>query len=149
MGNYLYNGLPLQDINTVWTDKETYPYAVITEIEPDVYALYIATNYGYGDDLESNGRLCFELHDYIRYIFDVVAGAWTNPVGPYSKVTFIIKRSDGGNLSALLWANLDIEYDGTLYLATSDPIPVNPATTLDPTALLMCWQVGNRIRGGA
>lgn len=31
----------------------------------------------------------------------------------------------------------------------SDPIPVNPAPTLDPTALLMGWQVGNRIRGKA
>ena len=30
MANFLYNGVELPDINTVWTDKETYPYATIT-----------------------------------------------------------------------------------------------------------------------
>ena len=32
MANMLYNGVELPDINTVWTDKETYPYAAMTAI---------------------------------------------------------------------------------------------------------------------
>lgn len=39
MANYLYNGVELPDINECWTDKETYPYAVITKIDYSQYGV--------------------------------------------------------------------------------------------------------------
>ena len=33
MANFLYNGVELPDINTVWTDKTAYPYAIITSFD--------------------------------------------------------------------------------------------------------------------
>lgn len=69
------------------------------------------------------------------------AGLWYPPGGFGSVVeiladgTYFIRR----------YVDTNLKYTESLYLpnAASDPIPVNPAPTLDPTALLMGWQVGN------
>lgn len=49
-----------------------------------------------------------------------------------------------GIVNYLIWSNHDIfNEDGTLYLAASDPIPVNPP---NPTAMMMGYMVGQAIR---
>ena len=134
MSNYLYNGVELPDINTVWTDKTTYPYAVLFRYVSGAYCLKIATQ-------------------------PITVGLEGNAVNPQYTCRNGETWSENSTvtlLGSIFWANHDVYYSdsleevgGTLYLAASDPIPVNPAPTLDPTALLMGWQVGNRIRGGA
>lgn len=72
--------------------------------------------------------------------------------GEFSAFDELVLKDDSTfvSLKNIVWTDTDLyRPDGTLYLAASAPIPVNPAPTLDPTALLMGWQVGNRIRGGA
>ena len=147
MANYLYNGVELPDIEPRWElvgGKNERPYATIYRAEnaigeivttlcfsslPFVYdGLEMSTGYGYYDTdalLSSGGPW------------------WGGGLGDRFGTRKI-------NPDDYIWSSYDIlNEDGTVYLATSSPIPVNPAPTLDPTALLMCWQVGNRIRGGA
>lgn len=135
MANYLYNGVELPALPE-W-DKETYPYAVIW--------IAFVTNAIYLDilkefDFSSAGILHTTKEDSL---FALCSGdSWSE---------FKASTSDSQIVgSQIKWTNTDIlNEDGSVYLAASDPIPVNPAPTLDPTSLLMGWQVGNRIRGNA
>lgn len=133
-----YNGVLLPDINTVWTDKETYPYAVI------YYAsgytnLYLSTAPTYMDDSRSNlliaqlpskfdlYRIGSEGEDWAVYRTDREAG-----IGGI--VTL------GSSTNGLKWANHDIDLssDNSVLLPASDPVPVedweNPdvSASLDP-----------------
>lgn len=129
--NYLYNGIELPDI-----PDHTYPY------------LYIGYNGTYWYFYCTPTEVKVSMDGYAIFVtakrYIARDGEWVE--GNYVGSTKII------------WSNTDVYYSdsveevgGTLYLSASDPIPVNPAPTLDPTALLMCWQVGNRTRqrGGA
>ena len=154
MANYLYNGVPQPDINTVWVDKVTYPHAVMTTNSRDntVYYLWLISKQTsiYGESgnevwgVQEGNASCAIYRSRAQ-------GAWeaANVFG-----SGVNTRDDFGGyyISGYtpVWSNHDIlNEDGSVYLSASEPIPVNPAPTLDPTALLMGWQVGNRIRGGA
>lgn len=143
MANYLYNGVELPDINTVWTDKETYPYAhIIYYANYDIYTIrYHKGLISYTAYYESTGTpALIGIGSYFAY--DAKDNSW--------EFYRNIEDADAAVLSksSLVWSSRDILNidDGSVYLAASDPIPVNPAPTLDPTALLMGWQGGNRIR---
>lgn len=140
MANYLYNGVELPALPE-W-DKSAYPYALIlyTPIFGIAqWTLYVGSEIIYRQ-VTSGYQVGFS-----------TCKTWTTSGKVWSarddnaEETYIVSVGS----SSLKWANFDVlNDDGSVYLAASDPIPVNPAPTLDPTALLMGWQVGNRIRHG-
>ena len=153
MSYCFYGEALLPNINTVWTDKSVYPYALIRSTingdsgYPVLATLIVSTTPLYFDASTNSGSYrAVVAGSAIRYQFDS-SGEWEY----IGETAYEIDEEVCTNFaSALGWTNTDIlNTDGTVYLAASDPIPVNPAPTLDPTALLMGWQVGNRIRGGA
>lgn len=164
MSNYLYNGIELPALPE-W-DKVKYPFAYIWAVGwtypndyIDYYKLDVCSSpihYGTVDETlsayvesgtESAMYNCPQTDGEFKaweYHSEVVASQ-TAKVYPF-------------------WTNHNVinDTDGSVYFAESNainaetgeeidysPIPVNPAPTLYPTALLMGWQVGNRIRGGA
>lgn len=149
MANYLYNGVELPALPE-W-DKTVYPYACIsyTITHSRFYRIFIGTGPIYRSD--TDGSYDFGLLLQKSYALNSDSTAWAETsitVGEH----WIANINNEWNGKFPVWTNADIiKSDGSVYLAASDPIPVNPAPTLDPTALLMCWQVGNRIRqrGGA
>lgn len=140
--NYLYNGVELPALPE-W-DREMYPYAVISDFglnyPPCLYVLSADAYYELNNDnlwLTTSAGLQWK----------VVDGKWSAfGENPGNTISVLINDPSWFSNHELIWTNFNAEYNGTLYLAASDPIPVNPAPTLDPTALLMGWQVGNRIR---
>lgn len=147
MANYLYNGIELPQLPE-W-DTEIYPYAVIVRFTSAYMLAFLATPIRVQHDGSTTNRFGGVAH--IAYK-SLEGEEWVELENSTATIPVWVK-----------WANYDVYYyydstdilypelAGVVYLAASDPIPVNPATTLDPTALLMCWQVGNRIRqrGGA
>ena len=130
---YLYNGVRLPDINAVWTDKETYPYAYITHLK-------------YVDETDSLDAVLLYLSDTAAYSFSLVDGVYMIPTG--SKVqtyhfidqeivlgeesestetyTAIHQMFDESNGYSAVWASADIkgESDEIVYFAASEPVPV-------------------------
>lgn len=148
MANYLYNGVELPALPE-W-DRETYPYATI----------------GYDD----NNRVILELHTSLLYFSKTYSGIGygNGGVSPYENCVNrwyslsadgtewvhggdydidVTDQSTDHMFVSAIWSNADIANrdDNSVYLSATDPIPVNPAPSLDPTALLMGWQVGNKI----
>ena len=136
MANMLYNGVELPDIDTVWTDKETYPYAYIGYSPSlNVYTLMCSSNPAFykmrtttiGGDWFVNGTL------YASGLGNSTAGWVVSSQGVVSNTT---DSYDSKNFEAgyqIIWANYDVyrwtddnlaENDGSLYLAASDPVPV-------------------------
>lgn len=137
--NYLYNGIELPDINEVWTDKETYPYALIRwSTEDDYYLLTVSANKAhYGPIVD--WLFCSNLVPYVQYkhlehwedkrVISESTGIWPKDKMP------------------VVWSNYDVlNRDGTVYLKASEPIPVG-GTPIDPTSMLMGWLVGRQIAG--
>ena len=149
--NYLYNGVELP-VLPEW-DRETYPYAMIvyypynTEI-----SRYYLTVFSHAPSYFSENMSGFRINNSVpwkvqKYASDGSAKwNWRYDDERGESTYNHILCNIGGNTSTLVWANVDFTIGSTIYLAASDPIPVNPAPTLDPTSLLMGWQVGNRIR---
>lgn len=146
MANYLYRGISAPPLPEA-VIKE-YPYVYMLRFL-DTAAFFSTSPIYYktsvGGSSSSSGVILY---------YKLIDGEWQ-----------FIEEDDGFACYTSSWANHDIisDDDGTVYISASyptdaetgeeitiyDPIPVNPAPTLDPTALLMGWQVGNRIRGGA
>ena len=133
MANYLYNGVELPDINEVWTDKETYPYACISYVS-EMYYLAISSCTWIWD------------HSYETLSNAIAGSAKVYAIGSSeTEWTFGAEATfdDTGNGHSLLdnpiWTNHDIlNADGTVYLAASDPVPVEePTSTFDQQSFLM------------
>lgn len=134
---FLYNGVRLPDIDSVWTDKETYPYAMIWR-----YRFPDGSQYPYADDktrvyfsnlpfgtrkgYTADGRVMYNPHE--EAILHLVSRF------PYGEVDWAVgtevNRLGAGSYYQddviFIWSNYDIidENNGTLYLAASEPIPV-------------------------
>ena len=118
---YLYNGVRLPALPE-W-DRERYPYAVITlNKASNKYELYLfAENAYYFDStyVYFGGSSSGEPVPAIIY-------TGTPEQGWYSQ-----SEVDNANVcvswqvvSKLIWSNIDLEYEGTMYLAASTPIPI-------------------------
>ena len=138
---YLYNSVELPELPE-W-DKTVYPYAVITmDVDSDVsYWLYVfaenaccfegITGTLFFGGQSSNPAPCIRwLCDYqqspIPSIPDPGYG-WRYRQEFNNQNVFVDKYNNPNEpkyADTLLWSNFDIEYDGTLYLAASEPIPV-------------------------
>ena len=166
MSKYLYNGVELPDINEVWTDKETYPYACLSVVDAAKIAepQYAGCLYGelhLTSDRFIRSSLSFSVEPCYCARWVIATGAlasdsgvpdgqWVLDYEEYDEYGFTIDdySLEGGNT----WSNHDIlNTDGTTYLAASDPIPVGgepekPTTfTPDPISMTLGWLVGRRI----
>ena len=109
MGKFLYGGVLLPDIDTVWTDKVTYPYAMIyaTETEAILHISQVPFVYRDPNVTLSSGAGC------PRYIANsdewVDHGEGSGCTGPGAKWTSHDILDTSGN---------------SIYLAESEPVPV-------------------------
>ena len=137
---YLYNGVQLPDINTVWTDKETYPYAVVIVEDGEsidvtfagstiATVVFASSRPEYNADknrIICNTPILMSYYTDDNTIADVAADAglnyglneWGTPIAAYQLYSPV---EDGKQY----WTSYDIlNTDGTVYLAASDPVPV-------------------------
>lgn len=121
----LYNGVELPNIDTVWTDKTTYPYVIISSKNGEIQSLYTSTV-----DFYSNGSyICASGKG--RYVeFKLNNDIW-DEYGPttVSSGFQLFRIKDG--FAQPFWANFDIYYDDTVYLAASAPVPSGGFTITD------------------
>lgn len=114
---YLYNGVELPDINEVWTDKETYPYAFIRkDTTENEYSLFLAesaptgADYGY---VQMSG-----LRSDLSFSQLASGGTW----GAAYSVGGTVGNAEEW---PIFWTSHDIPAeDGSLLLAASEPVPV-------------------------
>ena len=144
---YLYNGVQLPDINTVWTDKETYPYAMLCLANNLIPGLVITTfpfKYNYDSQTEStNPQFAPQVYDTGGYASATYLYAENEEMVEMIKQTFgvsvkvneytlVTERTYADDLGGVqfggvpFWSSFNIPYkDGTtIYLAASDPVPV-------------------------
>lgn len=124
MANYLYNGVELPDINTVWTDKTTYPYAMIARANSGKYQLrvsnapfyYEETSYGTAEAGSSGTQLISSVS-----VDPVADGVWGALTQSYGADTVLLYSTP------FLWANHDVVYKDTdnVYQAATDPVLVD------------------------
>lgn len=127
--NYLYSGVPLPDIYSVYTPE-------VQELNP--FAVIVRNN--------STG-------DYFLMADDetFTANSDGDTVRPFPGVAYALENeewvSSAGRINCkAIWANHNIlNEDGTLYLAASDPVPVQPYTP-NHAAMSMGFQLGAAIR---
>lgn len=153
---FLYNGVELPDINEVW-DKEKYPYAIMAKnpiIDIPTFFYQVLLHSGEyivdGDTMVSKtagkvSGVCIvvrtpELDKYLDehgiefetllYLLGATeAGRWFVAIEEYD-----VKIGDLYSDLSIVWANHDIfNADGTVYLAASEPIPVNTTKILSKT----------------
>lgn len=127
---YSYNGVVLPEINSVWTDKETYPYAVMKRnvlsdgsIKYNLRLLDIKPIH-IGNDVVCcywpSGMFLYGTWDLYP---DVNGWSGLNGIEVGGPLT---SQLTNGKEEKLLWANTDIlSDDGTIYLSASEPIPIN------------------------
>lgn len=118
---FLYNGVQLPPL-PAW-DKEAYPYAVINYYKiTGEYTIYFAAPNAY----------CYEnTFVYFGGSSDGEHVAAVQYTGTLEQGWYDYQEVENFNVclnwkvtSWAIWSNTDLEYDGTLYLAASDPIPV-------------------------
>ena len=125
MINYLYNGIELPDIHTVWIDEESYPYACIARRRTSANGSYqylylssvpfIVTNdYGYGIGIIQDNDTTI-----MRYLTYPGSSGWEE-IG-----TFTPPTEDTTTQMLVEWSSHNIYDDEqTLYIAASDPVQV-------------------------
>lgn len=135
---YIYNGVELPDVCAKCPDKEKYPYILLRNIDTedgiDISVIYTTKPFIYQyiqtDDYvgwnvaihilssESTSESC-----YTAYLRD----------GQWDKVAFAVNEWDVGqyqgfylqSLGSPFWANHTIYHeDGTVYMETTNPLPV-------------------------
>ena len=143
MANYLYNGVSLPDINTVWKDKETYPYAFIDRGSTGGYILRLCGKKGTVLPNEQGVPL-IRVSKIIPVTVYTLQGFWkcsheyNAGTEDVDRISFVI--------GSPLWSNYDIlNEDGTLYFAASEPVPEDKEPKY-PTSMLMGWLAGRAMR---
>lgn len=121
---YLYNGVELPDINTVWTDelKAEYPYGYIFGGfwvgSTWQFACTTAPVYIDGEYFRASANLSKKQWTYQYY--EGYPDTWY-----VQGSSDVVKDDTMGRASADKWSNYDIfDTNGSLALAASDPIPV-------------------------
>ena len=112
-GYALYSGVELPNIDSVWTDKETYPYASLFDMGEYGHVLYL-TSVTPSVDEDSTPMPSVNYSAYLAS-----NGAWT-----------LMNTETDANTDIPFkpfWSNHDIlnTSDNTVYLAASDPVPLD------------------------
>jgi len=120
---WLYNGVSLPDINTVWTDKETYPYLIMRQASNGTYYAYlfggINSDYCYTKtNWQNNYVLMIDGNGFPYQYYTLLNGVWAfNSSG----------QTYDPSAVGLFYSNFDIYSDAShtsIYLSASNPIPV-------------------------
>lgn len=148
MGNYLYNGVLLPDINTVWTDKTAYPNAYIYQSTFDGgqhYCLVVVDKTGYMGMCGTNHEFgpsytlgAYELHEseektltYCEWIIAADEDAAGKLSGLWPGITsteWLQVQKHYSNIHAstgngIIWSNHKIlNEDGSTYVEASNPM---------------------------
>ena len=130
-GFALYNGVKLPNIDSVWTDKETYPYAYICYyVKRNRYELYFAKKWASG--LEP-GIVYATPHSSYLYSFGIMNDAEVYYLSGDSWAFYTSHSTTGPVASKMsnnspTWSNVTIYTDSSLsslYLAATSPIPLD------------------------
>lgn len=140
MANKLYNGIELPDIDTVWTDKVTYPYAVIASTyNGESYCLYLSTVPLFVHKYSMIGN-SIRLHGTDDG--SVIGYRGVTPFSEWERIPLYDNTFAAGENACpaihdnVEWANYDIyNEDGSVHLAASDPVPVP-----DEPETVLSWQ---------
>ena len=125
-GYALYNGVKLPNIDSVWTDKETYPYA---------YSLY-SDDYGWLMTLCPEKLWVYQDHLYsveeqVFLLYTISDGKWVllNSYGAVDDNKYISTLDAVRNI----WCSVDLLYysENTTYLSATSPIPLDGMTVIE------------------
>lgn len=169
MANYLYNSVELPDINTVWTDKETYPYAIIiksTILSTTYYELQLYremfTCYSPAFEkycLVANGS------DNLKSTIKSTDTEWATPTVVERDIIIETVEVDGVSRNYnvrlcnypsdyVFWTNHTFyDENGDVWFAASDPVPLTTLTARDlyrkingkPTKLTLYKKLGGKL----
>lgn len=115
---YSYNGSePLPNIDEVWTDKETYPYAFIQHYPSFGYRLTIYSTAPY-----ATSEPKFNAFSGSGRMYLIASGSWEFHSSEFSGVTDVFAENNNGN--GVIWCSVDVTYGNTTYLVASEPVPV-------------------------
>ena len=122
MAELLYNGVRMPDMDTVWTDKTTYPYAYVQQIGPQYYLSIVSTQFY----VNAAGTFMYWSADGAGKVYTVNFDSVTGDVDEWVFYREFTYSKDGWNTgpAALpyIWTNFDVYYsDGTLCFAGSEP----------------------------
>lgn len=108
-----YNGVELPDIEAVWTDKETYPYAFIQTAGTDSACVRFSTVQPYTDGIYIRSTNA----SYMEYDLSSDKTEW---VFYKSRTEYTGSHFDVANF---LWSNCDIaDSSGTVQFAATEPV---------------------------
>ena len=110
-----YVGAVTPDIDTVWTDKKTYPYCIVASNENGIAVNFrTAPIYIVGVEARTNEDCTF-VH------YDLVDGVWSFGYEYSVSANSMFSK----NISSWCWTSHVLCYeDGSIALAASDPVPV-------------------------
>lgn len=122
-GNMLYNGVKLPDIDSVWTDKEAYPYAYILYVPLDDVYLFAAASVV--SSVIDNNLLYSSNGNAFGYVY-FGADSWVFETEDH----VIAGEGYGFEGFEIVWSSYDIlNSDNSVYLAASDPVPAGGTDT--------------------
>lgn len=151
-GNVCYKGVELPDINTVWTDKEKYPYAYVTYSSLDIVGLEgmcaelhlmakMPVFNAADSEMEFNQntlvhQFVFTDNSELAFEHGISAGSWCDGF------TDEIISFEVIDTTFTMWTSHDIlNTDGSTYLAAYTPIPVDAAVK-EWSFCLKSWLTG-------
>lgn len=121
-GYMLYNGVGLPNIESVWTNKDTYPFAAIFLHSSHGYTLLIS-----GSPIKVDSGVWCAYSPHRRYLVST-AGEWVLKTNGYDSSSYYPFDS-----SYSPWGSHDIyDKDGILFSVASDPVDPN-APEADPS----------------
>lgn len=115
-GFALYNGVKLPNIESVWTDKESYPYAFINSVDFEGVAVYSLNVWSINPPNGSSITSPIYYENY-QFAYGLVDGWELSNSGSHNSGT--VTRT-------AFWTSHDIlNTDGSVYLAATDPITLD------------------------
>lgn len=122
-GMMLYNGVELPNIDSVWTDKETYPYVFIVLHTDGTYRVQLSAVPLICSDNLNAGKLKTSTGSVSVIRYKLVNSIWNT----FTNIT--VKDSSFLDFGTMIWSNFNIvNADGVLAFTASPPVDPNAST---------------------